>query len=97
MQLEKWKRITTQGIQVAELIGESKLPVYIYAIYESRGYKTDFKPKLFFYFLCKSESGKRCIKGITKDVRRKTMKQYWIDKGITCNIKNKNLFNVYFE
>jgi len=65
----------------------------IYAIRQSRGYQTNYKPKRFYYLVVYKDGVAISYTGMSNDPRRKTMVKYWQEKGIEYKILKQNLFD----
>ncbi len=71
----------------------------VYANTESRGYKTDFSPKLFFYAIT-FEQGLPCnIRGLGAVHKRRAMREYWNahPQELNYGIVNKELWTKMFS
>lgn len=65
----------------------------IYRTSESRGYKTGFSLKHFFYIVSFENGCATWIEGITKDSRRKSIFDHMAQHGITHQIVNQEAFD----
>lgn len=91
--------VIRNGVVFMTLTGPS-LPgveAFGYVTTESRGYKTGFQPKIFFYLLTKDNRGVFAIKGITKDARRKGFTEHCRVNGINCEVVNRKWFDAWLQ
>jgi hypothetical protein len=91
--------VLRNGVRFMELTSTGKpgIKAIGFANSESRGYKTEFDVKHFFYLLTKDDKGFFGIKGITKDSRRKTFKSHCRENNIDCQIINQKWFEIWLS
>lgn len=69
----------------------------MYAVEESRGYTTDYRPKNFFYLLVLSKEGHPKSAHKIGDRRPKDVMKHWKSANININVKDEKLFNEWKE
>lgn len=88
-----YNSILRNGEIVVRLNNNSGVKAVIYRTFESRGYKTNYKHKHFFYIVTYNKDGEMTsIHGITRDSRRKTMVKWWKENKIDVQIVDPVLF-----
>ena len=85
----KFMELTSPGLPNTKAIGFINV--------ESRGYKTGFEAKNFFYLLTKDEKGFFGIKGITKDSRRKQFETHCRENNINCHVIDQKWFDAWLQ
>jgi len=85
-------RVLENGQIIALLDGHNGFTGRLYRTSESRGYKTNFSYKHFFYLVTFKNSVPSGIEGVTRDVRRKNILKHAKQQGIEVNILQPDVF-----
>jgi len=98
-QNDRAKRVMRSGQIIALLssLDKPELTGRIYRTKESRGYKTDFSLKDFFYIISFENAIPVNIEGITKDCRRKDILNHFEQNNIEFKITNQESWDLWVK
>lgn len=86
-----------QIVLIMSGIDKPKFTGRLYKTSESRGYKTNFEMKHFFYVVSFKNGIPIAIEGVTKDCRRKNILNHFKQNKINHQIINQESFNEWLQ